>query len=191
MLPTEANFTQTFLQDSSVIMHTLRRGTYVRSLYHPDGLPVHSVALSRLGHILVYSAVDHSLLLYNINGACSSVVFLPFSGSLSHASPGKLLASQRLGEAVNHMLITKDAEYLILGHANQLVVRRLYDLQVHFIRNPYQACASLTFFPLQFLHQFITNSAVRYVAITNEQRHVMVALDDGKLLIVALDLLAQ
>lgn len=47
--------------DGSCIIHTLRNGKYIRSIYHPKHCPITLVAISPMGHIVFYSKVPPSL----------------------------------------------------------------------------------------------------------------------------------
>ena len=44
--------------DGTCIIHNLRRGIYLRSLYHPNNHPISLVAVSTHGYIAYYSKVN-------------------------------------------------------------------------------------------------------------------------------------
>jgi len=135
-------------KDGSCIIHALRQGEYIRSLWHPNGAVITQLAISSMGHIIFYSQEDLCLYMYSING--------------------KLLKIEDTHERLNHMIISKKAEYIITGGYDKTVtVRRLYDLKC--------------------IHKFATNSIIQSLALTIEERHLFVGLDDGKLLIFAVD----
>jgi hypothetical protein len=133
-------------KDGSCIIHTLRQGRYVRSIYHPQGATVDLVVLSPQGHIVFYSLEDNSLHLFTINGF--------------------LLCEGNANERLRHMLITSDSEFLVTGGEKGIVVvRQLHSFKV--------------------IHKFATNSPITSLAMTTEERHLIVGLADGKLLIIA------
>ena len=41
--------------DGTCIVHDLRHGNYVRSIYHPNNLPINLVCVSPLGHVVFFS----------------------------------------------------------------------------------------------------------------------------------------
>jgi len=97
--------------DGSCVVHTVRRGKYVRSIFHPKRHSIHFVATAPDGKIVTYSHEDMTLFLYSING--------------------KLLKTLEFTERMNHAVITRDAEFIICGGEKGVVtVRKLHSLEV-------------------------------------------------------------
>eukprot|EP01133_Synstelium_polycarpum_P008387 gene8387-9862_t len=94
-------------KDGTSIIHNLRHGEYVRSIYLPKQSPVSICAISNQGHIVIYSQADLTIYLYNING--------------------QLLRSIDTHERLQSIIISKDSEYLITGgDKGTVVLRTLY-----------------------------------------------------------------
>lgn len=55
-------------KDGTCIIHNLRDGNYVRSIYHYQDLAIASVSISSQGYILIYTEEDLAYQLYSING---------------------------------------------------------------------------------------------------------------------------
>lgn len=91
-------------KDGSCIIHTLRKGRYVRSMYPPGGAPLRWVGISSQGYIVVYTAGESTLHLYSINGdhLCSKVV----------------------GEKLYAMLFSQDGQFLVTGGKGKEVIFR-------------------------------------------------------------------
>eukprot|EP01132_Coremiostelium_polycephalum_P009076 gene9076-11116_t len=97
-------------KDGTCIIHSLKNGQYVRSIYLPKQSPVSLIAISSQGYIVIYSQADLIIYLYTING--------------------QLLTSVDAHERLNSMILTKDSEFLITGGERGLVtIRTLYDLK--------------------------------------------------------------
>eukprot|EP01129_Flabellula_baltica_P008882 TRINITY_DN3552_c0_g1_i1.p1 TRINITY_DN3552_c0_g1~~TRINITY_DN3552_c0_g1_i1.p1 ORF type:complete len:751 (-),score=138.88 TRINITY_DN3552_c0_g1_i1:2-2080(-) len=54
--------------DGTCIIHTLRKGSFVNQVHHPLGYMWSIAKISPKGYFILYSNIDHSLCLYNING---------------------------------------------------------------------------------------------------------------------------
>lgn len=67
-LNTDVDLVVSGSRDGSCIINSPSRGTYVRSLYHPKGVPISRILLSRLCSILVYTQEDNTLWLWSVNG---------------------------------------------------------------------------------------------------------------------------
>lgn len=94
--------------DGTCIIHNLRQGDYVRSLYHPKDLPITLVAISTLGHVVFYSQADRLLYLYNING--------------------QFFKSIDVHERLQTIFISPSAEYLITGSCEGVItIRQVHD----------------------------------------------------------------
>ncbi|KAM4537797.1 neurobeachin-like protein 1 isoform 2-T2 [Fundulus diaphanus] len=155
-ISTELDMAVSGSRDGTVIIHTVRRGQYMRCLRPPceSSLPlsVLHLAVSWEGHLLVHTCLEgkaslkdkNTLHLYSVNG--------------------KHLCSERLKEQVTDMCVS--GEYVIMGsEQGYLCIRDLYSL-------------SLSAEPMAM------RVPVRSVSVTKEQSHVLVGLDDGKLIIV-------
>uniref|UniRef100_A0A673B8W9 Neurobeachin-like 1 n=1 Tax=Sphaeramia orbicularis TaxID=375764 RepID=A0A673B8W9_9TELE len=141
---------------SSLIIHTVRRGQYMRCLRPPcdSSLPLSilHLAVSWEGHLLVHTCIEgkatlkdkNALHLYSVNG--------------------KYLCSEPLKEQVTDMCVS--GEFVVIGsEQGYLSIRDLYSLAL---------CAE----PMAM------RVPVRCVSVTKEQSHVLVGLEDGKLIIV-------
>uniref|UniRef100_A0A8C1S6U9 Neurobeachin-like 1 n=1 Tax=Cyprinus carpio TaxID=7962 RepID=A0A8C1S6U9_CYPCA len=153
-ISTELDMAVSGSRDGTVIIHTVRRGQYMRSLRPPceSSLPVSimHLAVSWEGHLVVHTCVEgkatlkNALHLYSVNG--------------------KHLCSAPLKEQVTDMCVS--GEHVIIGSEQGfLSVRDLYSLAL---------CVSPT----------AMRVPIRCVSVTKEQSHVLVGLDDGKLIVV-------
>jgi len=139
--------------DGTCILHNLRRGQYVRTLCLPKSSPIRMVSIAPpwgssggSGYIIVYSQADLTLYLFSING--------------------RLLRSADEHERLNHMIITRDGEFIITGgEKGSVVLRHLHNLK--------------------FAHKFSVQNVVCSLVITPDEKHLHVGLDNGKLLIIA------
>ncbi|XP_034461449.1 neurobeachin-like protein 1 isoform X1 [Hippoglossus hippoglossus] len=156
-ISTELDMAVSGSRDGTVIIHTVRRGQYMRCLRPPceSSLPLSilHLAVSWEGHLLVHTCLEgkatlkdkNALHLYSVNG--------------------KHLCSEPLKEQVTDMCVS--GEYVVLGsEQGYLSIRDLYSLSL---------CAE----PIAM------RVPVRCVSVTKEQSQVLVGLQDGKLIIVA------
>uniref|UniRef100_A0AAX7TCJ9 Neurobeachin-like protein 2 n=1 Tax=Astatotilapia calliptera TaxID=8154 RepID=A0AAX7TCJ9_ASTCA len=154
-ISTELDMAVSGARDGTVIIHTVRRGQYMRCLHPPcdSSLPLSilHLAVSWEGHIFKCSSVPPScqdknaLHLYSVNG--------------------KHLCSEPLMEQVTDMCVS--GEYVVIGsEQGYLSIRDLYSLSL---------CGE----PMAM------RVPVCCVSATKEQSHVLVGLEDGKLIIVA------
>ncbi|CAK9883045.1 unnamed protein product [Sphagnum jensenii] len=98
-------------KDTTCILHTLRDGTYVRSLRHPNGSAITMLAVSQHGLLVMYSKDDLSLYVFSING--------------------KLLAHAECKAHVNCMDISDCGDFLVCGgKQGEVVVRSMHTLEV-------------------------------------------------------------
>ncbi|XP_028984475.1 neurobeachin-like protein 2 isoform X2 [Betta splendens] len=141
-------------KDGTVIVHTVRRGLFLRSLRPPSDVPTHISALQvgMEGHIVVQTSQGErsnrkgrdSVHVYSVNGC--------------------LLASFTVEEQVTAVHLV--SEYVILGSMQGgLHVRDLYSLD-----------ALITPLALKV--------PIRSVSVTKESSHILVGLEDGKLIVV-------
>ncbi|KAF9610456.1 hypothetical protein IFM89_022420 [Coptis chinensis] len=98
-------------KDGSCIFHTLREGSYVRSLQHPSGSALTKLVASRHGRILLYAEDDLSLNMYSING--------------------KHIAASESNGRLNCVELSNCGEFLVCaGDQGQIVVRSMTSLDV-------------------------------------------------------------
>uniref|UniRef100_A0A8D2ZJ78 Neurobeachin-like protein 2 n=1 Tax=Scophthalmus maximus TaxID=52904 RepID=A0A8D2ZJ78_SCOMX len=155
-ISTELDMAVSGSRDGTVIIHTVRRGQYMRCLRPPcdSSLPLSilHLAVSWEGHLLVHTCLEgkatlkdkNALHLYSVNG--------------------KHLCSEPLKEQLTDMCVS--GEYVVIGsEQGYLSIRDLYSL-------------SLCTEPIAM------RVPVRCVSVTKEQSQVLVGLEDGKLIIV-------
>jgi WD40 repeat protein len=133
-------------RDGTCLVHTLKQGQYVRALQlpHANASIDMIVICATTGHFVLYSKTSLTLYLYTING--------------------KLLAQTDANDHLNHIVATKDGEYLISGGRKGTVVIR-------------------TLFTLQTVHKFQVDAAVCSLALSAEEKHLLVGLDNGKMIL--------
>uniref|UniRef100_A0A3Q3QH30 Neurobeachin-like protein 2 n=1 Tax=Monopterus albus TaxID=43700 RepID=A0A3Q3QH30_MONAL len=155
-ISTELDMAVSGSRDGTVIIHTVRRGQYMRCLRPPcdSSLPLSilHLAVSWEGHLLVHTCLEgkatlkdkNALHLYSVNG--------------------KYLCSESLMEQVTDMCVS--GEYVVTGsEQGYLSIRDLYSLSL---------CTG----------SMAMRVPVCCVSVTKEQSHVLVGLEDGKLIIV-------
>ncbi|OXB76885.1 UNVERIFIED_CONTAM: hypothetical protein H355_002578 [Colinus virginianus] len=155
-ISTELDMAVSGSRDGTVIIHTIRRGQYMRTLRPPCEssllLTVPNLAVSWEGHIVVHTSIEgkttlkdkNALHLYSVNG--------------------KHLSSETLKEEVSDMCVT--GEYIVMGSLQGfLSIRDLYSL-------------SLSISPLAM------RLPIHCISVTKEYSHILVGLEDGKLIIV-------
>uniref|UniRef100_A0A674B7R4 Neurobeachin-like protein 2 n=1 Tax=Salmo trutta TaxID=8032 RepID=A0A674B7R4_SALTR len=154
-ISTELDMAVSGSKDGTLIIHSVRRGQFLRTLRPPGEscLPsrVTGLQVGMEGHIVAQTALEghtagkekYSLHVYSVNGC--------------------LLSSVSLEEEVTALYLVP--EYIILGtRQGNLHIRDLYSLAL---------AVSL---PLKV--------AVRSVSVTRESSHILVGLQDGKLIVV-------
>ncbi|XP_062854156.1 neurobeachin-like protein 1 [Trichomycterus rosablanca] len=155
-ISTELDMAVSGARDGTVIMHTVRRGQYLRSLRPPceSALPVcvTHLAMSWEGHVVVHTCVEgkatlkdkNALHLYSVNG--------------------KHLSTEALKDQVMDVCVS--GEFIITGSEQGfLSIRDLYSLAL---------CVS----PVAM------RVPIRCVSVPKEQSHVLLGLQDGKLIVV-------
>uniref|UniRef100_A0A670IP21 Neurobeachin-like protein 2 n=1 Tax=Podarcis muralis TaxID=64176 RepID=A0A670IP21_PODMU len=143
-------------RDGTVIVHTIRKGQYVKTLRPPCeralSLTVPNLAVSWEGHIVVHTSVEgkttlkdkNALHLYSVNG--------------------RYLGSESLKEDVSDLCVA--GEYIVTGSLQGFLTIR--DLQ----------SLSPSSSPLAM------RLPIRCVSVTKESSHILVGLEDGKLIII-------
>ncbi|XP_042326371.1 neurobeachin-like protein 1 isoform X2 [Sceloporus undulatus] len=155
-ISTELDMAVSGAKDGTVIVHTIRKGQYMRTLKPPCESSllrtVPNLAVSWEGYIVVHTSLEgktslkdkNSLHLYSVNG--------------------KYLGSESLKEEVSDLCVT--GEYIVMGSVQGfLSIRDLYSL-------------GLSVSPLAM------RLPIRCLSVTKEFSHILVGLEDGKLIIV-------
>ncbi|XP_028924584.1 neurobeachin-like protein 1 isoform X1 [Ornithorhynchus anatinus] len=155
-ISTELDMAVSGARDGTVIIHTIQKGQYMRTLRPPCEssllLTVPSLALSWEGHIVVCTSIEgttnfkdkHALHLFSVNG--------------------KYLGSESLQEQVLDMCVA--GEHIVMGSLQGfLSIRNLHSL-------------NLSISPLAM------RLPIHCVSVTKEYSHILVGLEDGKLIIV-------
>ncbi|XP_045082156.1 neurobeachin-like protein 2 isoform X2 [Coregonus clupeaformis] len=155
-ISTELDMAVSGSKDGTLIIHSVRRGQFLRTLRPPGEscLParVTELQVGMEGHIVAQTALEgltagkekYSLHVYSVNGC--------------------LLSSVSLEEQVTALYLVPD--YIILGtQQGNLHIRHLHSLV-------------LAVSPLAL------KVAVRSVSVTKESSHILVGLEDGKLIVV-------
>ncbi|NWY04565.1 NBEL2 protein, partial [Nothoprocta ornata] len=155
-ISTELDMAVSGSKDGTIIIHTVRRGLFMKSLRPPSetSLPVavSSLAVGLEGQIVAQTAVGErsslkdkfALHLYSVNG--------------------KHLSSVPLDEQVTAMCVTED--FVVLGTMQcGLEIRDLQSLR-----------AAVPAVPMRV--------PVHSVSVTKEKSHILVGLEDGKLIVV-------
>ena len=145
-------------RDGSCIIHSLRKGNYIRSIALPFEestdqkiaklSPVSIVKIAPSGHILVYSH-NFYLYLYSINA--------------------RLLAKVETHERLNDIYITSNCKHIVTGGKDGFVIiRNLHDLQT--------------------VEKLKAHSPVLSLNMIGKEYFLLAGLEDGKMLIFSLDL---
>uniref|UniRef100_A0A8C4ZPY9 Neurobeachin-like 2 n=1 Tax=Gadus morhua TaxID=8049 RepID=A0A8C4ZPY9_GADMO len=149
-ISTELDMAASGSKDGTVIVHSVRRGQFLRTLRPPgdSAVPAHisQLLVGTEGHIVVHTALEgrFSLLVYSVNG--------------------RLLSRVVLEEEVTALHLVSD--YVILGTLQgNLQIRHLSSLDV-------------------VVAPLALKLPVRSVSVTKECSHILVGLDDGKLIVV-------
>ncbi|ELW62717.1 Neurobeachin-like protein 1 [Tupaia chinensis] len=155
-ISTELDMAVSGSRDGTVIIHTVQKGQYMRTLRPPCEsslfLTIPSLAVSWEGHIVVYSSIEEKTTLKDKNALHLFSV------------NGKHLGSQVLKEQVSDMCVI--GEHIVTGSLEGfLSIRNLHSL-------------NLSVSPLAM------RLPIHCVCVTKEYSHILVGLEDGKLIIV-------
>jgi len=101
-MSTEFDILVSGLKDKTVMIHTLIKGKYVKSLYHPSSVDLVAISKKGPGYIVAFCCEGSHLFSYSTNG--------------------KLLSTCKVPVKVNSILLTDDGRFLILGGESILVV---------------------------------------------------------------------
>ncbi|XP_029462161.1 neurobeachin-like protein 1 isoform X2 [Rhinatrema bivittatum] len=153
---TELDMAVSGARDGTVIIHTIRKGQYMRTLRPPCEsslvLTIPNLAVSWDGHIVVHTCIEGKNTLKNKNALHLFSV------------NGKYLVSEGLQEQISDMCVC--GEHIVMGSMQGLLsIRDLYSLSL--------SVSSLTL-----------RVPIRCVSVTKENSHVLVGLQDGKLIVV-------
>ncbi|XP_059134551.1 neurobeachin-like protein 1 isoform X2 [Peromyscus eremicus] len=155
-ISTELDMAVSGSRDGTVIIHTIQKGQYMRTLRPPCEsslfLTIPGLAISWEGHIVIYSSLEEKSSLKDKN------MLHVFSVN------GRYLGSQVLNEQISDMCII--GEHVITGSLQGfLSVRELHGL-------------NLSVTPLAM------RLPIHCVSVTKEYSHILVGLEDGKLIVV-------
>uniref|UniRef100_M4AIB3 Neurobeachin-like protein 2 n=1 Tax=Xiphophorus maculatus TaxID=8083 RepID=M4AIB3_XIPMA len=153
-ISTELDMAVSGSKDGTVIVHTVRRGQYLRTLRPPGDsnvrAPITALQVGMEGHIVVQTSQEershrkHSVHVYSVNGC--------------------LMSSFTMEEQMTALHLV--SEYVILGTVQgSLHVRDLFSLD-------------------SLITPLALRVAVRSVSVTKEFSHILVGLEDGKLIVV-------
>ncbi|XP_049471093.1 neurobeachin-like protein 1 isoform X5 [Panthera uncia] len=155
-ISTELDMAVSGSRDGTVIIHTIQKGQYMRTLRPPCEssllLTVPNLAISWEGHIVIYSTIEEKT---NLKDKSALHLF---------SVNGKYLGSQVLTEQISDLCIT--GEHIITGSLQGfLSIRDLHSL-------------NLSMNPLAM------RMPIHCVCVTKEYSHILVGLEDGKLIVV-------
>ncbi|XP_053514799.1 neurobeachin-like protein 1 isoform X2 [Artibeus jamaicensis] len=155
-ISTELDMAVSGSRDGTVIIHTIQKGQYMRTLRPPCEssllLTIPNLAISREGHIVIYSSIEEKTTLKDTNALHLFSV------------NGKYLGSQVLKEQVSDICIIE--EHIVMGSLQGfLSIRDLHSL-------------NLSITPLAM------RLPIHCVCVTKEYSHILVGLEDGKLIVV-------
>uniref|UniRef100_A0A672Z4Y8 Neurobeachin-like protein 2 n=1 Tax=Sphaeramia orbicularis TaxID=375764 RepID=A0A672Z4Y8_9TELE len=155
-ISTELDMAVSGSKDGTVIVHTVRRGQFLRTLHPPSDscVPAHisELQVGMEGHIVVQTSLEerstrkgkYSVYVYSVNGC--------------------LLSSFSMEEQMTALHLV--SEYIILGTMQgSLHIRDLYSLEAA-------------------VPPLALKVPIRSVSITKECSHILVGLEDGKLIVV-------
>ncbi|XP_019491163.1 PREDICTED: neurobeachin-like protein 1 [Hipposideros armiger] len=155
-ISTELDMAISGSRDGTVIIHTIQKGQYMRTLRPPCEssllLTIPNLAISWEGHIVIYSSTEEKTTLKDKNALHLFSV------------NGKHLGSQVLKEQVSDICII--GQHIVMGSLQGfLSIRDLHSL-------------NLSVSPL------IMRLPIHCVCVTKEYSHILVGLEDGKLIVV-------
>uniref|UniRef100_A0A4W3GZA4 Neurobeachin-like protein 2 n=2 Tax=Callorhinchus milii TaxID=7868 RepID=A0A4W3GZA4_CALMI len=153
-ISTELDMAVSGSKDGTVIVHTVRRGQFTRSFRPPCESSL-PVTISNLAVGLEGQIVIHS----TIESRAKDNIFLHL-----YSVNGKLLASETLGEPITAMCLARD--HVVLGtECCSLHVRHLRSLK-------------------SAMEPLMMRVPIHCVSVTKDNSHILVGLDDGKLIVV-------
>ncbi|XP_062950021.1 neurobeachin-like protein 1 isoform X4 [Cynocephalus volans] len=155
-ISTELDMAVSGSRDGTVIIHTIQKGQYMRTLRPPCEsslyLTIPNLAISSEGHIVVYSSTEEKTTLKDKNALHLFSI------------NGKYLGTQVLKEQVSDICVI--GEHIVTGSIQGfLSIRNLHSL-------------NLSVNPLAM------RLPIHCVCVTKEYSHILVGLEDGKLIVV-------
>nr|XP_020040134.1 neurobeachin-like protein 1 [Castor canadensis] len=155
-ISTELDMAVSGSRDGTVIIHTIQKGQYMRTLRPPCEsclfLTIPNLAISWEGHIVIYSSIEEKTTLKDKNALHLFSI------------NGKYLGSQDLKEQISDICVI--GEHIVTGSLQGfLSIRDLHSL-------------NLSITPLAM------RLPIHCVCVTKEYSHILVGLEDGKLIVV-------
>ncbi|EDV26958.1 uncharacterized protein TRIADDRAFT_22959 [Trichoplax adhaerens] len=144
-------------KDGSCVMHMIRTGSYVMSL-RPK-INKENFRQCEIISLTISEMGNIALFCRHFDDAKKEEYFIHL-----YSINGRLLTSQQIDRKINTMIVSK--HYIITGDAGGAVV----------IRNDYDLTEEMT---------FQLNVPVRCASISSINEHILVGLDDGKLIIIS------
>jgi len=161
-------------KDSAVIVHSLKKGRYIRSLssyaYLRMGGGVGGVMTGGgIGAGKGVGVGGKPITTIRISNRGHIIVYSEDDLSISlYTINGRLLKSLELSDRIHDFVVTSDSEYMVCGgNKKTIYIRSLHDFTI--------------------LHRLRTDSVIRSLGLSSDEREVFAGLQDGKLLIIALD----
>ncbi|EGG24619.1 BEACH domain-containing protein [Cavenderia fasciculata] len=127
----------------------------IHNLRH--GEYVRSIILPKQAPVTICAISNHGHIV--IYSQADFVIYL-------YSINGQFLQSVETHERLNSIIITKDSEYLITGGDKGTVILR-------------------TLYNLKFAHKLSFDQPIHSLAMGSDQKHLMVGLEDGRLIIIA------
>ncbi|XP_060050086.1 neurobeachin-like protein 1 [Erinaceus europaeus] len=155
-ISTELDMAVSGSKDGTVIIHTVQKGQYMRTLRPPCEssllITIPNLAISWEGHIVIYSSIEEKTTLKDKNALHLFSI------------NGKYLGSQTLTEQVSDICIV--GEHIVMGSSQgYLSIRDLYSLNLS-------------------INPLFMRLPIHCVCVTKESSHILVGLEDGKLIVV-------
>ncbi|XP_020371025.1 neurobeachin-like protein 2 isoform X1 [Rhincodon typus] len=156
-ISTELDMAVSGSKDGTVIVHTVRRGQFMRTLRMPceSTLPmtIDDLVIGCEGQIVIHSSIES-------RASSKDKMFLHL-----YSVNGKHLASVPMDEQVSAMCIVE--EFVVLGTEQcSLQIRDLQSLK-------------------NAMEQMVMKVPIHCVSVTKDNSHILVGLNDGKLIVVA------
>ncbi|XP_078072023.1 neurobeachin-like protein 2 isoform X3 [Mustelus asterias] len=156
-ISTELDMAVSGSKDGTVIVHTLRRGQFMRTLKVPceSTLPmtIDDLVVGREGQIVIHSSIES-------RAPSKDKMFLHL-----YSVNGKHLTSVTLDERISAMCIVE--EFVVLGTEQcSLEIRHLQSLK-------------------SAMPKLVMKVPIHCVSVTKDNSHILVGLNDGKLIVVA------
>ncbi|EFA84213.1 BEACH domain-containing protein [Heterostelium album PN500] len=142
-------------QDRKLILHTLRTGSYVRTMSHKGAVEI--VKISTVGQTIISYCSMSYLYVHSFNGKLLHI----------EQCDEKLYDIKLTGESIKKggvLGVGDDIQYLVTGGTRGVKVRSLPDLTV--------------------VHSFESPTTIRTIALVAHEKYMMIGLNDGNLVII-------